>query len=71
MQRASRLPYLKDLINKMLIHIFNIDKIGLQLNNDPGKVIAVKQRKYVHVNKGPEREETIIVVACCNAEGSD
>ena len=58
---------LKDLINKMLINIFNTDKTGLQ---DPGKVIAAKESKDVHVIKGQERGETIQVVACCNAEGS-
>ena len=67
--RVSRWPQLKDLINKRLINIFNMDETGLQLNNDPGKVIAAKGSKYVHEIKGQEREETIRVVACCNAEG--
>ena len=34
------------------------------------KIIAAKGSKDVHVIKGQEREKTIQVVACCNAEGS-
>ena len=47
-----------------------MDETGLQLNNDLGKVSAAKGSKYVHVIKGQKREETVIVVACCNAKGS-
>ena len=70
MQRASRWPQLKDLITKRLINIFNMDETGLELNNDPGKVIAAKGSKYVHVIKGQKRGRTITVVACCNAKAS-
>ena len=65
MQRVSLWPQLKDLINKRLINIDNMNETGLQLNNDPSKVIA-----YIHVIKGQKRGDTIIVVACCDAKGS-
>ena len=45
-----------------------MDEAGQQLNNDPKK--AAKESKDVHVIKGQERGETIIVVACSNSEGS-
>ena len=47
-----------------------MDETSLQLNNDPGQVIAAKGSKDIYVIKGQERGETITVVACCNAEGS-
>lgn len=58
-----------DLLDKPL-NIFNMDESGLQLNNVPGKVVAVKGSKDVHVVTSQERGETITVVACCNAEGN-
>lgn len=45
-------------------HIFNVDATGLQLNNKPGKILAKKGSNIISA----EREETIFVVACCNAE---
>ncbi|KAI4457689.1 homeobox-like domain superfamily [Holotrichia oblita] len=57
-----------NLLNKPL-NIFNMDESGLQLNNDPGKEIAVKGSKDVHVIKAQEIGETITIVAC-NAEGN-
>lgn len=51
-------------------HIYNMDESGLQLNNEPGQVVAVKGSRDVHVRQSSERGETITVVACCNAEGS-
>ena len=68
--RGRLVGHSEELMSKRLIHIFNMDETGLQLNNDPGKVIAAKGSKDVHVIKGQERGETIQVVACCNAEGS-
>lgn len=52
------------------LNIFNMDETGLQLNNVPGKVVAMKGSKDVHVVTAQERGETITVVACCNAEGN-
>ena len=58
-----------ELLDKPL-NIFNMDETGLQLNNVPGKVVALKGSKDVHVVTSQERGETITVVACCNAEGN-
>ncbi|KAJ3639912.1 hypothetical protein Zmor_003240 [Zophobas morio] len=58
-----------DLLNKPL-SIFNMDETGLQLNNEPGKVVAIKGSKVVQSIKSTERGETITLVACCNAEGN-
>lgn len=49
--------------------IWNCDEIGVQLNNEPGKVIAAKGSKDVHVVTSAEKGETITVLACCSAEG--
>lgn len=58
-----------DLINKPG-NIYNMDESGLQLNNEPGQVVAIKGTKDVHVRKSTERGETVTVIACCNAEGT-
>lgn len=49
--------------------IFNMDETGVQLNNEPGAVVAEKGTKSVHVLSSSERGETVTVVACANAEG--
>lgn len=51
-------------------NVFNVDETGLQLNNKPDKVIAVKGSKDVHVLTSGEKGETISVIACTNAEGT-
>ncbi|XP_063226226.1 uncharacterized protein LOC134533020 isoform X1 [Bacillus rossius redtenbacheri] len=51
-------------------NVFNVDESGLQLNNKPDKVIAVKGSKDLHVLTSGEKGETISVIACTNAEGS-
>nr|XP_023016380.1 tigger transposable element-derived protein 6-like [Leptinotarsa decemlineata] len=50
--------------------IFNIDETGVQLNNNPGKVIATKGAKSVHSVTSGEKGETMSVIACCNAAGN-
>lgn len=50
-------------------HIFNMDETGLQLNGNPGEVIAEKGSKDVSQVTSAERGETITVVGCLNAEG--
>ncbi|XP_031336978.1 tigger transposable element-derived protein 1-like [Photinus pyralis] len=57
-----------DLLDKPAC-IWNCDEIGVQLNNEPGKVIAAKGSKDVHVVTSAEKGETITVLACCSAEG--
>ncbi|XP_031355227.1 uncharacterized protein LOC116179569 [Photinus pyralis] len=57
-----------DLINKPG-SIWNVDESGLQLNNEPGIVVA-KKGSDVHVRQSTERGETVTVVACANAEGT-
>lgn len=49
--------------------IWNCDEIGVQLNNEPGKVIAEKGSRDVHVVTSAEKGETVTILACCNAEG--
>lgn len=50
-------------------NIFNVDESGIQLINKPGKVLAAKGAKDVHVITPREKGETISLVACCSAEG--
>ena len=57
-----------DLLNKPS-SIFNMDEIGLQLNNRPGLVVAQKWSKAVSTVTSAEKGETVTEVACCNAEG--
>lgn len=61
-----------DLLEKILINdngiltpnrIFNVDNIGLLLNNCPGHALAKK-------GSSTEKGETITLIACCNAEGT-
>lgn len=49
--------------------IWNCDEIGIQLNNEPKKVVAAKGSKDVHVVTSAEKGETISILACCSAEG--
>ena len=51
-------------------NIFNLDETGCQLNNEPGKVLASKGVRDVHVLTSGERGENVSVIACCNAEGT-
>jgi hypothetical protein len=46
-----------------------MDECGLQVNNEPGKVVATKGSRDVHHVTSGERGETISLIACCNAEG--
>ncbi|CAH1993073.1 unnamed protein product [Acanthoscelides obtectus] len=58
-----------NLLNKAS-HIFNVDETGLQLNNKPDQVVAIKGSKNVVSITSAEKGETISIVACCSAEGS-
>lgn len=49
--------------------IFNLDETGLQLNNNPGKVVTNKGAKMVNCITSAEKGETISVITCVNAEG--
>ncbi|XP_050306272.1 uncharacterized protein LOC126743286 [Anthonomus grandis grandis] len=48
--------------------IFNLDETGLQLNNNPGKVVVTKGAKMVNCITSAEKGETISVITCVNAE---
>jgi hypothetical protein len=48
--------------------ILNVDKSGIQLINKPGKVLAKKGAKDMHVLTSRERRENATVMACCDAE---
>ena len=50
--------------------IYNIDETGLQLNNNPSKVIATRGSKSVCSATSAERGETVTVISCINAEGN-
>lgn len=50
--------------------IYNMDETGIQLNNEPGKVIAKKGSKDVMNVTSAEKGETITLISCCNAEGN-
>lgn len=50
-------------------NIFNMDETGLQINNRPGEVVAIKGSKNVTSITSGEKGETISVLACCNGEG--
>lgn len=58
-----------DLVNKPG-NIFNMDESGLQLNNKPGQVIALKGSKCVSTITSGEKGETISIVCCFNGEGN-
>lgn len=49
--------------------IFNMDETGLQLNNRPEHVVAIKGSKNVASVTSSEKGETISVIVCCNGEG--
>jgi hypothetical protein len=49
--------------------IFNVDESDIQLINKPGKVLAKKGVKHMHVLTPRKRGEKATVMACCNAEG--
>jgi hypothetical protein len=51
------------------LNIYNMDETGMQLNNKPGSVVALKGSKSVTTLTACERGETITVITCCNAEG--
>lgn len=51
-------------------HIFNMDETGLQLNNKPGNVVAIKGSKSVTSITSGEKGETVSVLACASAEGT-
>ncbi|XP_039302962.1 jerky protein homolog-like isoform X1 [Solenopsis invicta] len=51
-------------------NIYNMDESGLQLNNEPDVVVALKGSRNVQIRQCAERGETITIVTCCNAEGS-
>ncbi|XP_050310853.1 uncharacterized protein LOC126746588 [Anthonomus grandis grandis] len=51
-------------------HIYNMDESGLQLCNKATQVIATKGFKQVSSITSGEKGETILVIACCNAEGT-
>lgn len=51
-------------------HIFNMDESGLQLNNKPGEVIALKGSKCVSNFTSGEKGEIISVVSCLHGEGN-
>lgn len=50
--------------------IYNLDETGLQLNNNPGKVVVTKGAKMVNCITSGEKGETVSVITCVNAEGS-
>lgn len=58
-----------DLVDKPR-SIYNMDESGIQINNKPGKVVAEKGSKCVHVLTSKERGENVSVIACANAEGT-
>jgi hypothetical protein len=55
------------LANPSKIH--NKDECGLQMNNEPGKVVATKGGRDVHHVTSGEKDETISLIARCNAKG--
>ncbi|CAH1981699.1 unnamed protein product [Acanthoscelides obtectus] len=58
-----------NLLNKTR-NIFNLDETGLQLNNNPGKVVLTKVAKIINCITSAENRETISVITCVNAESS-
>lgn len=55
-----------DLIDKP-DRIYNTDETGVQMNNNPAKVIATKVAKVVNSITSSEKGETMSIIACCNA----
>ncbi|CAH2019443.1 unnamed protein product [Acanthoscelides obtectus] len=58
-----------NLLNKPQ-NMFNLNETGLQLNNNPGKVVVTKGTKMVNCITSAEKGETISVITRVNAEGS-
>jgi hypothetical protein len=50
-------------------NIHNKDECGLQVNNEPGKVVATRGGRDVHHVTSGEKDETISLIARCNAKG--
>lgn len=50
--------------------IYNVDETGIQLNNEPGMVIAERGSKSVVSVTSCERGESVTIIACGNAEGT-
>lgn len=50
--------------------IFNLDETGLQINNNPGKVVTNKGAKMVNCVTIAEKGKTISAITCVNVEGS-
>ncbi|GFT80325.1 hypothetical protein TNCV_1189841 [Trichonephila clavipes] len=48
--------------------IYNLEECGLEMNNEPGKIIAKKGLRNIHHVTSGEVGETITVVTCCNVE---
>ncbi|KAK0161665.1 hypothetical protein PV327_008084 [Microctonus hyperodae] len=57
----------KEQDKKQKDRIFNINDPSVQFNNKPGKVLAKKAARAVKSLTLGEKEETITVLACCNA----
>ena len=66
---------LKEVYDKMSLqpeNIYNVDETGLQLTFDgKEKVLAAKGSKRVHKATHGEKGETVTVVACTNAAGTN
>lgn len=50
--------------------IYNVDETGLQLNSNSVKIVATKGLEEMHCIISAGKEETVNVIACCNAEGN-
>ena len=55
-------------INEQPCQIFNLDKLGLPINQNPLKVIAKQGYKHQSSVTSAERSQ-ITVLSCCNAGG--
>lgn len=51
-------------------NVFNMDETGLQLNNKPSHVLAMKGSKSVPQLTSAEKGENISLICCCSAEGN-
>jgi len=50
-------------------NIFDVDEIGIKINNKPDSAITEKGSKNVHDLTTGEKSDNIIVIACCNSAG--
>lgn len=50
--------------------VFNMDETGLQLNNKPSHVLAMKGSKSVPQLTSAEKGENISLICCCSTEGN-